>query len=89
MISHSGGHGHGGGREQRCCRRKRLYITKQFHARGTTLTRLWTYYWGIGGDLDEIALDAYLHGLGDLPPGQISLLALAIREIPAGDPLGG
>ncbi|MEW1820365.1 hypothetical protein AB0323_06155 [Arthrobacter sp. NPDC080031] len=49
----------------------------------TGLARLWTYFYGIGGDADEMALDAYLHELGDLPPSQMNLLALAIQEMDA------
>lgn len=47
----------------------------------TGLGSLWTYFYGIGGDADEVALDAYLHELGGLPASQMDLLGVAMQEI--------
>ncbi|WP_284991771.1 hypothetical protein [Arthrobacter sp. efr-133-TYG-120] len=47
----------------------------------TALAGVWAYFYGIGGDVDEMAVDAYLHELGELPPSQMNLLALAMREL--------
>jgi hypothetical protein len=68
-------------------REQRRFVAEQFRDGNTSLGRLWAYYFGIGGDADELALDAYVHELGELPPVQISLLALAMNEMADEDPL--
>lgn len=60
---------------------QRQLAAKWHHDRGAALDRLWTYFYGIGGDADPFTVDAYLHEIGSLPPSQISLLALAMHEI--------
>ena len=47
------------------------------------LTGLWTYYYGIGGNADELVLDAYLHEMMELPRLQMDLIHTAIEEITA------
>jgi hypothetical protein len=46
-----------------------------------SVPELWTYYYGIGGNVDELALDAYLNGMVDLPSTQVSLIHTAINEM--------
>lgn len=50
------------------------------------LTGLWTYYCGIGGNADELVLDAYLHEMMELPRLQMDLIHTAIKEITADGP---
>ncbi len=45
------------------------------------LGKVWMYFYGLGGEADELTLDAYLHELGGLPPLQARLLAIAMREM--------
>ncbi|MHC6594183.1 hypothetical protein [Arthrobacter sp. C152] len=49
------------------------------------LTKLWTYYYGIGGDVDELSLDAYLHEALHLPAAQVGLITTAMAELAGGD----
>ncbi|RJT75406.1 hypothetical protein D6T63_17815 [Arthrobacter cheniae] len=42
---------------------------------------LWVYYFTIGGDIDEVEVDAYLHGLMPLPVLDEDLLAVAVAEM--------
>ena len=51
-----------------------------------SLPQLWVYYFGIGGNADELALDGYLHGIVELAPLQVDLLDTAIKEITADEP---
>jgi hypothetical protein len=41
---------------------------------------LWLRYFGVGGEAGFIEIDAYLHGLTDLPPLERDTLALAVNE---------
>ncbi|WP_442543329.1 hypothetical protein ACSBOX_16020 [Arthrobacter sp. KN11-1C] len=57
-------------------------IAAKWYLEGNTgLAGVWTYFFGLGGDVDEVAIDAYLHELGELPPSQMNLLALAMQEL--------
>jgi hypothetical protein len=47
---------------------------------------VWAYYFGIGGNADELALDGYLNGMMELAPLQVDLLNTAINEITADEP---
>jgi hypothetical protein len=67
---------------------QRLLAAQWHRDRGAALDRLWTYFYGIGGDADQFTVDAYLHEIGSLPPSQISLLALAMNEIDHESPSG-
>lgn len=40
----------------------------------------WLDYFGVGGNLDEWAVDAYLHGLLPLPTHDSNLLAMGLNE---------
>ena len=57
----------------------------QFRQADLTLPELWTYYYGIGGNADEVVLDAYLNDMLELPPLQATLLHTAIQEMLAED----
>ncbi len=45
-----------------------------------TLEQLWVRYFALGGTADLTDLDAYVHGLSDLPDHQSDLLAHAVNE---------
>ncbi len=45
-----------------------------------TMTQLWVRYLALGGGCDLFTVDAYLHGLVLLPPGQQDILANVINE---------
>ncbi|CAM3586499.1 PP2C family protein-serine/threonine phosphatase [Kibdelosporangium persicum] len=45
-----------------------------------TVEQLWLRYLGIGGEAGFLEVDAYVHGLGSLPPLQRDILAQAINE---------
>ncbi|MGO4588160.1 hypothetical protein [Paenarthrobacter sp. 2TAF44] len=49
---------------------QRKQATDRFRTGNVSLNSLWTYYFGIGGDADELVLDAYLNGLLVLAPGR-------------------
>ncbi|GAA1348793.1 PP2C family protein-serine/threonine phosphatase [Saccharothrix algeriensis] len=49
------------------------------HAR-LTIDELWLRYFALGGDCGVIDIDAYVHGLGRLPPLQCDILAHAVNE---------
>lgn len=68
---------------------QRRSAAERFRDGEASLGRLWAYYYGIGGDADELALDAYVHELGELPPLQANILALAMNEMTTGNPLEG
>jgi hypothetical protein len=60
---------------------QRRAAAEWFQDANAGLGKLWTYFYSVGGDADEVALDAYLHELADLPPLQASLLAVTMREM--------
>lgn len=60
---------------------------QRFRDTDLPLGKLWTYYYGIGGDLDEMSLDAFLHEALDIPAAQMGLIATAITELTDGDAL--
>ena len=64
---------------------QRLQAACRFQVEDIGLNRLWTYYFGIGGNADEVALEAYLHELLTLAPGQMELVDTAIRELSSDD----
>ncbi len=65
---------------------RRNLAAAQFESANLSLPQLWAYYFGIGGNADELALDAYLHGAMELAPLQVDLLHTALREITADEP---
>jgi hypothetical protein len=44
------------------------------------ISQLWLRYFAIGGDAQPVDVDAYVHGLTELPPLQRDLLAHAVNE---------
>lgn len=50
---------------------------------GINQGRLWLYYFGLGGNISALEVDAYLHHLMTLPRLERDLLALAANEIVA------
>ena len=61
----------------------RHFAATRYRNGNINLMGLWTYYYGIGGNADEMALDAYLHEMMELPPLQLELVHTAIEEITA------
>jgi hypothetical protein len=47
------------------------------------VSELWLYYFSIGGNCEEICLDAYLHGLMSLHAREGKLVEHAIDEMTA------
>src|SRR3712207_2064192 len=45
-----------------------------------SLEQLWVRYFGMGGEAGYLDVDAFVHGLGSLPPLQRDMLAHAINE---------
>jgi len=64
----------------------RMLAAARFQDGNLSLPQVWAHYFGIGGNADELALDAYLHGMMDLSPLQADLLHIAIREITGDGP---
>lgn len=64
----------------------RCFAARRYRNGNINWTGLWTYYCGIGGNADELALDAYLHEIMELPPLQMDLIHAAIEEITADGP---
>jgi hypothetical protein len=60
---------------------------RRFRDADLALDELWIYYYGIGGDIDEVSLDAYLHDALDIPAAQVSLIATAMAEMMEGETL--
>ena len=56
---------------------------------GWTLEQLWVSYLAYGGTLVVFDLDAYLHGMAEMAPGQQEILACVLNERLAdlGEPL--
>lgn len=48
---------------------------------GISQTQLWWHYYGLSGDADELALDAYLHQALHLPRMDRLKLDLTLREL--------
>lgn len=46
-----------------------------------TAHELWLYYFSVGGNVGELEVSAYLHGLMPLPALDQGLLALAVVEM--------
>lgn len=64
---------------------QRLQASCRFQVEDIGLNRLWTYYFGIGGNADELALEAYLNELLALAPGQMELVDTAMKELSSDD----
>ncbi|WP_447002734.1 PP2C family protein-serine/threonine phosphatase [Saccharothrix isguenensis] len=47
---------------------------------GLTIEELWLRYFALGGNAGLVEIDAYVHGLGELPPLQPDVLAHAVNE---------
>lgn len=64
---------------------ERKGAAQRFRDTDLPLGELWTYYYGIGGDIDEVSLDAYLHDALDIPAVQVDLIATAMTEMTESD----
>lgn len=47
---------------------------------GLSPRELWLRYVALGGNADELSVDAQLHGVIALPPGEFNVLAHAVNE---------
>ncbi len=65
---------------------RRKAAAAQFQNANISLPGLWTYYYGIGGNVDQLGVDAYLHELMELASLQMDLIQTAIQEITADGP---
>ncbi|QDG62280.1 hypothetical protein [Pseudarthrobacter sp. NIBRBAC000502771] len=61
--------------------RQRKDVARRFRNTQVPMIKLWTYYYGLGGDADEMSLDAYLNEALHLPAAQVGLIATAMREL--------
>ncbi|QDG89692.1 hypothetical protein [Pseudarthrobacter sp. NIBRBAC000502770] len=60
---------------------QRKDVARRFRNTQVPMIKLWTYYYGLGGDADEMSLDAYLNEALHLPAAQVGLIATAMREL--------
>jgi len=60
---------------------QRRAVARRFHQGAVPLVKLWTYYFGLGGDADEMSLDAYLNEALHLPAAQVGLISTAMTEL--------
>ena len=60
---------------------QRKAVARRFRQAEVPLIKLWTYYFGLGGDADEMSLDAYLNEALHLPAAQVGLVATAMTEL--------
>ncbi|MDQ5860851.1 MAG: hypothetical protein M3536_01140 [Actinomycetota bacterium] len=65
---------------------RRKFAAAQFQDGNISLPGLWTYYYGIGGNVVQFGMDAYLHELMELAPLQRDLIQTATKEITADGP---
>ena len=77
--------GTGGPEELNDAAEQRRGAAQRFRDTELPLVKLWTYYYGIGGDIDEVSLDAYLNEALDLPSAQVGLITTAMAEMTEGD----
>ncbi|MFW3170944.1 hypothetical protein [Geodermatophilus sp. CPCC 206100] len=66
-----------------------LPLLAAFRQVGLTARQVWLSYLAIGGNADEVSVDAQVHGLLDLAPGEYNVLAHALNEELAELPDGG
>jgi hypothetical protein len=59
----------------------RARITEAMGQANIAAHELWQYYFSIGGNIDELEVSAYLHGLMPLPAPDRELLVLAVTEM--------
>ncbi|WP_461172589.1 hypothetical protein M1D93_16655 [Arthrobacter sp. Z1-9] len=60
---------------------ERRGTAQRFRNTDLPLAKLWTYYYGLGGGIDEMSLDAYLHEALDIPAAQVALVVMAMTEL--------
>ncbi|GGH99839.1 hypothetical protein ACFFGR_01805 [Arthrobacter liuii] len=65
---------------------QRRTAARRFRDASVPLIELWTYYYGLGGDVDEMSLDAYLNEALRLPAAQVGLITTAMNEFFGVDP---
>lgn len=54
-----------------------------------SVNELWLHYYSVGGNLTAFEVDAYLHGVHQLPVGERNTIAWALNELIADRPLLG
>lgn len=58
-----------------------LFLLVPMAAAGLSLSEVWIHYFALTGDIGMIEVDAYLHGLMDLPVADRTLLAYTVNEL--------
>lgn len=59
---------------------QRHALSRAFQHAQLPVSQLWLRYFALGGDADPVDIDAYLHGLAELPTTQRDILAHAVNE---------
>jgi hypothetical protein len=55
-------------------------LSRAFHHAQLPVSQLWLRYFALGGTADPLDVDAYVHGLTELPAPQRDVLAHAMNE---------
>ncbi|MGY1617075.1 hypothetical protein ACI797_10055 [Geodermatophilus sp. SYSU D00691] len=55
-------------------------VASAYRRTGLTVRDAWLRYLALGGNADEVSVDAQLHGLAVLSPGEHNVLAHALNE---------
>jgi hypothetical protein len=55
-------------------------LSRAFHHAQLPVSQLWLRYFALGGDAQPLDVDAYMHGLTELPAPQRDMLAHAVNE---------
>jgi hypothetical protein len=55
-------------------------LTAAFRRCGVSVRDIWIAYLALGGNADEVSIEAQLYGLIDLPVGEYNVLAHTVNE---------
>jgi hypothetical protein len=55
-------------------------LSRAFHHAQLPVSHLWLRYFALGGDADPLDVDAYVHGLTELPAQQRHVFAHAVND---------
>lgn len=55
-------------------------LAAAFRRTGLAVRDLWLRYLALGGNADEVSVEAQLYGLASFPPGEYNVLAQAVNE---------
>ena len=57
-----------------------LPVPAAYRLVGLSPRDIWIRYLALGGNVDELSVEAQIHGLLDLPPGEYNVLAQTLNE---------